>query len=146
MYLSNSNRTETCWNRFCIKYSVWDVFMYFCHSFSCNQQLIVLESRINHKKDWTHKIPTKKIWTHEIPTRKNFGPTKYSREKLFDLLNAHKKKILDSQNIHEDTMARRQQTDETHNGTWPTKFSTLFFKMIRPRKIFYKFVEASLIS
>ena len=32
----------------------------------------------------------KKFCTHEIPTRKNFGPTKYPREKTLDTRNTHK--------------------------------------------------------
>ena len=62
----------------------------FCHSFSCSQQL--------------------KILNHEIPTRKNFEHTKYPREKFFDPRNIHEKivrptiyprgKILDPRNTH----------------------------------------------
>ena len=32
-----------------------------------------------------------KFWTHEISTRKNFGPTKYQREKVSALQNTHEK-------------------------------------------------------
>ena len=38
----------------------------------------------------THK---RKSWTHKIPTRKNFGPTKYPREKIWDPRNTHEKKF-----------------------------------------------------
>ena len=38
------------------------------NSFSCSQQVKIIESR---------NKPGKKIWTHEIPTKKSFGPTKY---------------------------------------------------------------------
>ena len=34
-----------------------------------------------------------KFWTHEMPTRKNFGPTKYLREKISDPRNTHHKKF-----------------------------------------------------
>ena len=34
-----------------------------------------------------------KSWTHEMPTRKNLRPTKYPREKVWDLGNTHEKKI-----------------------------------------------------
>ena len=37
-------------------------------------------------------------WSHEIPTLKNWGPTKYSREKIGDPQNTHKKKL----ETHED--------------------------------------------
>ena len=47
---------------------------------------------------------------HEITTRKKFGPTKYPREKL---------------RTHEGTVARWYEAHETHDGTRPTKFSTL---------------------
>ena len=34
------------------------------------------------------------FWAHEIPTRKNFGPTKYPREKIWtDEGNTHEKKF-----------------------------------------------------
>ena len=29
------------------------------------------------------KYPREKFWTYEKPTRKNFGPAKYTREKIF---------------------------------------------------------------
>ena len=31
---------------------------------------------------------------YEIPTRKNFEPTKYPREKIFDARNTHEKKFV----------------------------------------------------
>ena len=40
------------------------------NSFSCSQQVKIIESR---------NKPGKKIWTNEIPTKKSFGPTKYTR-------------------------------------------------------------------
>ena len=98
-----------------------------------------LNLEISHdQKYWTHEIPTRKnfgptsypqekildprekildprhtheekFWTHKIPTRKKFGPTKYPREKTW---------------WHNGTMTQWHQTQETHDGTWPTKFST----------------------
>ena len=70
-YLSNISRIYNCWSRFGIEYVVRDIFL--CYFFSCGQQLK----------------------TTKLPTRKNFGPTKYPREK-----------ILDPQNTHEGTMTR----------------------------------------
>ena len=36
----------------------------------------------------------KKFGTHEIPTRRNWGPTKYPREKIEDPQNTHWKKLM----------------------------------------------------
>ena len=88
------------------------------------------------------------FWAHEIPTRKNFGPTKYPREKIWtDEGNTHEKKfrtrkiptrlsfgptkyplekILNPRNTHKGKMVRLHLTQDTHDGTRPTKFSTLF--------------------
>ena len=90
------------------------------------------------RKFWTHKIPTrknlgpkkhprektlntrkihvKKFGIHEIPTRRYFRPTKSPLENILDLQTTHEKKFW----THEiPTKAR------WHNGTRPTKFSTL---------------------
>ena len=89
------------------------------------------------------KLITKLLTTENLnPTRKNFGPTKFPREKVFDPGNTHEKKIgaheiptrknfgptkylrdniSDPRNTQEDTMARWHWT---HDGTRPTKFST----------------------
>ena len=88
-------------------------------------------SRNTHEKNFrTHNIPTKiklcprntpekKFWTHKIPTRKNFGPTKYSREKILDSQNTHEKKVW----THEGTV---NETQETRNDTRLTRFSIFF--------------------
>ena len=66
-----------------------------------------MDQQNNHKKN---------VCTHKIPTINSFGLMKYPREKM-----------LDPQNTHE----RRFQTPETpmkarwHDGTQPTKYSTL---------------------
>ena len=56
------------------------------------------------------KYPQKKLLTHKIPTRKKFDPR-----------NTHEKKF----RTLEDTVARWRETNETHDGTRPTEFSTL---------------------
>ena len=61
----------------------------------------------------------------KLPSRENFEPTKYPREK-----------IQDPRTTHEGTMARWHKTRETHDGTRPTKFSTLLgngFSSCAPR-------------
>ena len=44
---------------------------------------------------YIHELPTKhpRDWTHEIPKRKNFGLTKYPREKILDLRYTQEKKF-----------------------------------------------------
>ena len=65
----------------------------------------------------------KNVWTHENTYKKNFGPTKYPREKILDSRNTHEKNFW----THEGTVARWHETQETHDGTGPTEFSTLRF-------------------
>ena len=80
------------------------------------------------KKFRNHKIPTrKKIWTHEfamriklhpqntheIPKRKNFEPTKYLREKILNLRNTYKKKILDTR--RHDLIIERDPRNLAHS-------------------------------
>ena len=121
MYLSNINKTDNCWNRFGIKYAVWDVFMYFCF-------LSLFLMQPSTESPWITKLATteklnprnrheKKIWTHEIPTRKSFGQTKYRREKTSVTripTRVHPRR-------HDDTMALDPQDPQWHV---PTKFST----------------------
>ena len=81
-------------------------------------------------------MPTRKVWdpgnTHEkkimiykIPTKKNLKPTKYLRENILDPRNTHGKNFW----THESTMAPWCETHETHDGTRPTDFSTLKFRV-----------------
>ena len=62
------------------------------------------------------KVHEQKCWTHEKTTRKNFRPTNDLREKNSDLRNTHEKKFW----TH-DIPTKAQW----HDGTQPTKFSTL---------------------
>ena len=95
------------------------MYFCFCHSYSCNQELKIFESRNQlQEKRWTYEIRTRKkflftkypqekisdsrisrrkLGIHEIPTIKNFRPKKYQREKILD----PREKNLDPPNIHE---------------------------------------------
>ena len=76
-YLSNINRIRNCWNLFGKEYAVSNIFL--CHFFLSGQQrkITKLPTRENF---WNYE---RKLRTHEMPTRKNFGSTKYPREKIW---------------------------------------------------------------
>ena len=106
--------------------------MYFCISVfvscSCSQQLKIFESQ-NH-------LPEKKL--NPLNTHyKKFRTHKYSVEKISGPQNTHEKKKLDPRNTYEGTMARWHQTYETHDATWPTKFTTLKINIHMYSKLIY---------
>ena len=69
--------------------------------------------------------------THEI----KFGLTKHPREKILNARNTHEKKF----RTHEGTVVPWHETHEIHDGTRPTKFSTLNkFVGSRPATLFKK--------
>ena len=140
-YFSNVNRNDSCWNRFGIKYTVWDLFTYFRFlslflmqpaTESLWIRKLAIREKLNpwnthEKKSRTQEIPMrkeifkyfdprnthdKKILTHEIPTRNNFGPMKYPREKCLDPGNTHEKNFL----THEIPAKARW-----HDSTRPTR-------------------------
>ena len=87
------------------------VAYFFCHSFSCIQQMKIFQSwnsprerKVGPTKYLRDFRPTKywreQFWTHKIPTRKNFGLTKYPWEK-FGPAKYLREKISDPQNTHE---------------------------------------------
>ena len=63
------------------------------------------------------------FWAHETPTRKYFGLMKYPQENNLHLQNTHEKNILDAWN--------------THDGTRPTKFSTLIYLVVQNLKLVF---------
>ena len=95
--------------------------IYFCATFS------------HPANNWKlRNYPREKIFE---TTRKNYRPTKYPRQKTLDPRNTHEKKF-GSHEINKrkyfgstkhpwGTVARWHEIHETHDGTRPTKFSTL---------------------
>ena len=99
-YLYNISRIHNCWNRFRIKYMVWDITKLPTILRNYPREKILNPRNTHDEKSWTHEIQPRKnrghtkaskklgttkythekiFWTHEIPTRKSFEPTKYPR-------------------------------------------------------------------
>ena len=107
-HLSNTNRTNNCWNQFGREYVVWDAFLYsrflsffimkptpenlWIKKLSTGKKIRPLKYQREKKLDLriTH---VENFWNHEKPTRKKFWPTKFLQKNILDPQNTHEKKF-----------------------------------------------------
>ena len=103
---------------------MWYLFVHISHFYS--HKITFWRHEITTRKVLTLRNNSKKLFcTHEIPTGKEFGLTKYQKEKTLDPQNTHKKNFC----THKSTMARWNNINEVHNGTRPTEFTIVHKKI-----------------
>ena len=118
------------------KYSVWNVFTYFCF-----MSLLLMQSETENlwitklatmKTIGFRKHPRKNTWKHKIFTRKKFGPKKYPREKSFGLTKFPREKTLNPRNNRKSTNVLESR------DPWWYAISKIYHTLLWVKYLFYK--------